>query len=311
MFRSTRLAFLVLILSALAAPLYSQTINCSSEDGKRHYCNVDTNQGVQMLNQRSASPCVQGSTWDFDRQGIWVDHGCRADFILTNVPLDLDHSIYCSSDDGKRHYCQIDAGGGVYLLRQRSGSPCTRGYSWDFDGHAVWTDRGCRADFAAALPPRAERHEIGNDRGEDQRDRKTIYCASDDGRRNYCPAEIRRGAELVRQVSGSPCTKGYSWDYSGDGIWVDHGCRADFAVAIGWDHKHERDDDGDDHNSRSCLRTIGPERVNVLVDQCQQVSTGTHPPCNAENSCSLINDEIRRGCSLLGRDAPSFCDRYR
>jgi hypothetical protein len=49
----------------------------------------------------------------------------------------------------------------------------------------------------------------------------------------------------------------------------------------------------------------------VLVDQCQQVSTGTHPPCNAENSCSLINDEIRRGCSLLGRDAPSFCDRYR
>ena len=307
----SRIVSLVLILSAFAFPLCSQTINCSSEDGKRHYCSVDTRQGIQLLNQRSSSPCIQGSTWDFDRKGIWVDNGCRADFVLTSVPLDINHSVYCSSDDGKRHYCQIDARDGVYLIRQRSGSPCTRGSSWDFDDHAVWADRGCRADFAPGLPPRAERHESGDDREEDQRERKTIYCASDDGSRNYCPAEIRRGVELARQVSGSPCTKGYSWDYSGDGIWVDHGCRADFAIVIGWDHGRGQDDEDNDRNSRSCRRTIGPERADILVDQCLEVSTAAHPPCNARNSCPLINDEIRRGCSLLGRNAPPFCDQYR
>ncbi len=38
--------------------------------------------GVQMTNQRSGSPCIQGQTWGYDRQGIWVDRGCRADFYL-------------------------------------------------------------------------------------------------------------------------------------------------------------------------------------------------------------------------------------
>jgi hypothetical protein len=48
-----------------------------------------------------------------------------------------------------------------------------------------------------------------------------------------------------------------------------------------------------------------------LVEQCRQVSPGTHPPCNAENSCRVITDEIRRSCQLLGRDGPRFCEEYR
>jgi hypothetical protein len=35
---------------------------------------------VRLLKQRSDSSCRQGESWDFDRRGIWVDHGCRADF---------------------------------------------------------------------------------------------------------------------------------------------------------------------------------------------------------------------------------------
>jgi Protein of unknown function (DUF3011) len=41
---------------------------------------VDTGRGVEVTNQRSGSPCVQGQTWGWDRRGIWVDRGCRADF---------------------------------------------------------------------------------------------------------------------------------------------------------------------------------------------------------------------------------------
>ena len=42
----------------------------------------DTRGGVTLLNQRSGSPCSQGSTWGYDQRGIWVDRGCRADFRL-------------------------------------------------------------------------------------------------------------------------------------------------------------------------------------------------------------------------------------
>ena len=58
----------------------------------------------------------------------------------------------------------------------------------------------------------------------------TITCASNDGRRNICPADTRNGVQLVNQRSGSPCTFGRTWGYDARSIWVDRGCRADFQV---------------------------------------------------------------------------------
>jgi hypothetical protein len=48
----------------------------------RHYCSADTRGGVTLVKQRSDSACRQGYSWGYDRRGIWVDHGCRADFQL-------------------------------------------------------------------------------------------------------------------------------------------------------------------------------------------------------------------------------------
>ena len=58
----------------------SQVVTCSSDDMHRHYCPADTRGGVQLLKQRSDASCRQGRSWGYDRSGIWVDHGCRADF---------------------------------------------------------------------------------------------------------------------------------------------------------------------------------------------------------------------------------------
>jgi hypothetical protein len=55
-------------------------VSCSSDDMRRHYCDVDTRDGVRLVRQRSDAACRQGSTWGYDRRGIWVDRGCRADF---------------------------------------------------------------------------------------------------------------------------------------------------------------------------------------------------------------------------------------
>jgi GH24 family phage-related lysozyme (muramidase) len=57
----------------------------------------------------------------------------------------------------------------------------------------------------------------------------------------------------------------------------------------------------------SCSQTAGPQKAHQMVQQCLQVSPATHPPCNAANACALIEDEIHRGCALLGKDAPAFC----
>jgi hypothetical protein len=221
------LSFISLITVASASAQTS--ITCSSNDGRRNYCAVDTRGGVQMVRQRSGSACTQGSTWGYDRRGIWVDRGCRADFVVGRGGSGGNYgpgrsTITCSSDDGRRHYCNADTRGGVALLNQRSGSPCTQGYSWGYDQRGVWVDRGCRADFAIGR---------GGSRGNYRPGGSTITCSSDDGRRHYCDADTRGGVALLNQRSGSPCTQGYSWGYDQRGVWVDRGCRADFAIGGG------------------------------------------------------------------------------
>lgn len=61
----------------------------------------------------------------------------------------------------------------------------------------------------------------------------------------------------------------------------------------------------------TCLNAVGIERSRQLVNECIQVSPATHPPCNAQNACSLIVEEIKRGCALIGQGAPGFCAEYR
>ncbi len=60
----------------------SQTITCSSNNGRRNRCNVNTRGGVRISRQISGTPCVQNQTWGWDNSGIWVDGGCRAEFIV-------------------------------------------------------------------------------------------------------------------------------------------------------------------------------------------------------------------------------------
>ena len=57
-------------------------ITCESNNGKRNFCPIgDPRQSVQMVRQISNSACIQGQTWGYDKQRIWVDRGCRADFL--------------------------------------------------------------------------------------------------------------------------------------------------------------------------------------------------------------------------------------
>lgn len=57
---------------------------------------------------------------------------------------------------------------------------------------------------------------------------RTIRCESRQNRRQRCAVNTENRVQLVRRVGGT-CTQGRSWGYDQRAIWVDRGCRADFA----------------------------------------------------------------------------------
>jgi len=59
---------------------------------------------------------------------------------------------------------------------------------------------------------------------------------------------------------------------------------------------------------QSCEEERGAQAAAALVRACMQVSPATHPPCNAQNTCAMIQDEIIRGCGLLTGAKPPVCN---
>ena len=53
---------------------------CESSDGRTRECAANTRAGVQLVRQLSRAACIQGRTWGYGRNGIWVSDGCRAEF---------------------------------------------------------------------------------------------------------------------------------------------------------------------------------------------------------------------------------------
>ena len=50
----------------------------------------------------------------------------------------------------------------------------------------------------------------------------------------------------------------------------------------------------------SCTASIGEAAATRLAERCTMVSPATHPPCNPDNACALIQDEIDRACGQYG-----------
>ncbi|MDN8660920.1 DUF3011 domain-containing protein [Stenotrophomonas indicatrix] len=57
-----------------------QVIACHSNDRRQQYCDAQVRRGVRLVRQESRSACIEGQSWGWDRRGIWVSNGCRAQF---------------------------------------------------------------------------------------------------------------------------------------------------------------------------------------------------------------------------------------
>jgi hypothetical protein len=59
------------------------SLECGS-DGARQHCAANTSAGVVLARSTATLPCVLGESWGYDATGVWVDKGCRAQFVLGN-----------------------------------------------------------------------------------------------------------------------------------------------------------------------------------------------------------------------------------
>lgn len=57
------------------------TIRCESGRwGRQRYCPADTDGRVRLVREYSRNRCRQWRSWGYDKRGVWVDDGCRAEF---------------------------------------------------------------------------------------------------------------------------------------------------------------------------------------------------------------------------------------
>lgn len=74
------LALLFASVGTRAVAAQSNKITCESTGGDYNYCRVDTDNVVKLETKLSLSECRYNFSWGYDRRGIWVDRGCRAEF---------------------------------------------------------------------------------------------------------------------------------------------------------------------------------------------------------------------------------------
>ncbi len=202
-------------------PRAGEVVRCESEDMRRSYCPMETDGGVDLVRQLSDTPCIRESDWGMEGDGIWVTRNCRGEFRARGRSSAVErHVVRCESQSGRTRSCAVTLRGApVRLLKQLSSMPCKRDESWGVGRNEIWVGRGCKADF-----------EIGAPDGGFPEGPRLLTCESRGGHRQACGTSIDQGAFLLRQMSESSCEEGRSWGWDAEGVWVDEGCRAEFAV---------------------------------------------------------------------------------
>jgi hypothetical protein len=210
-----------------------QVITCESRRGRRNVCDTPGWRGIELVREHSRNACREGRSYGFDRGSIWVDAGCRADFVRARRgppqapppqpdPPIQGGEVVCTSQFASFKQCPVPGWNGARMVRVLKGR-CEEGRSWGFANEAIWVHYDCSAVFVAGhgtgMPP-------GGDPGYAR-----VTCESRDGRRHECRADIGQAAVwLDRQTSQVLCVAGRNWGWNARAIWVDGGCGGVFTI---------------------------------------------------------------------------------
>lgn len=139
---------------------FAGEITCRSRENRTERCSANTGNRVQMLQQYSSAPCIEGRTWSYTSNRIEVRNGCQARFGYGYGDWNqgggggwggsnqgFANQLECRSDNNRYRRCSANTQGRVEMLRQLSSSSCIQGRSWGFDRNSIWVDNGCQARF--------------------------------------------------------------------------------------------------------------------------------------------------------------------
>ncbi len=139
------------------------SVRCESINNRPKECRLDGR--ARLVRQLSGSACVEGRSWGQGRGGVWVSHGCRAEFVAErgrpsrpgpgsrpgnghgNGWGSTARVVDCDSNDRRQRRCNMTIRSDARLLRQKSGSACIEGQSWGWDRNGLWVSNGCRGQF--------------------------------------------------------------------------------------------------------------------------------------------------------------------
>ncbi len=210
--------FLLACLAGASAAS-AEIITCASEGHDHHYCSADTRSGVVLVNQLSRAGCWKGDTWGYDRNGVWVANGCRAEFEVGRSGYDWQSSMYHNGGYSDR----VDWNDRRDV--DRWSRPESQRMTKDEKAGAVVAGALAVGILAAAAADHRDDHSRPG-----YRSPEVVVCESLGRDHTYCSVSSTRHVELKRQLSRASCQYNRSWGYDRRGIWVGDGCRAEFWV---------------------------------------------------------------------------------
>ncbi len=200
------------------------SVRCESSNASYQRCPATGAwQGARLVQQISTSPCIQGRTWGFDQNAIWVADGCRGIFEAGNAFANVGERVTCAGDG--RTECPADTRHGVTLSRKLSQAACTEGTSWGYGNNVIWVDRGCRAEFQVKGPTSGGGGGGGST--------VTVPCGTTSGQQVTCKTGgYATNVRLSQDQSGGRCRQGQTWGHTDSFIWANNGCRGQFTVTL-------------------------------------------------------------------------------
>jgi hypothetical protein len=224
---------------------FAGEITCRSQNGLQESCSAQTENRVRLLQQYSSTQCVEGRNWRYTRSSILVSGGCQARFGYGygnsggggwgggNNSQGFAGEIVCRSQNNREENCYARTENRVRLLQQYSSTQCVEGRNWRYTSNQIQVRDGCGGRFGYGYGNSGGSGGGWGGGGSNQGFAGQLECRSQDNRYRRCTAFTDNRVELLRQFSSSECTRGRSWGFDRNSIWVDRGCQARFGYGYG------------------------------------------------------------------------------
>lgn len=140
----------------------TRTIRCESFNYREQYCRANLDRATVQVQRVLGGTCRQNDTWRWDRNGINVRNGCRADFRVTEYGGGGSgwggsggswegggsggRIVSCASQNYRYAQCYVGTINNVQIDRVQGGR-CVRNETWGVNSRNIWVDQGCRAQF--------------------------------------------------------------------------------------------------------------------------------------------------------------------